>query len=404
VITNDEWEQFADGDRLLPILRTLPGKVIGPGHNSIVRGPNNRELFAVYHRWTDEGRVLAIDRLDFAGDRMFVTGATTTPQPAPFRPATSLSDLAECSGSADWKFSATEAVSSDRGGTLSFSVPEAFLLEANVRLAGSGDGEFGVRLDGDTRPQFGFGLAREDGNSICSVLTSESRKSIDISEDLDTSVFHLIRIERNGSLIRTYLDGIELMFERISANGSASTLSIFTDNCSGVVSGFALTEGFEETFETDGIHDWAIEGSAVVQNGELRLDSNGTSASIARRFVSENVEVAAAIRVIQTYGDWSFQLDLLKADEDAPVHFRVDAGRPYLRIGGRQEEEFLALQDVFDWTEYHQIRIVKAGDRALVYLDDLQLGTYETTGGLDVLRIRSLNSSITIDTVRLTKI
>jgi beta-xylosidase len=87
-----EWEQAADGERVLPILRTLrgpDGDVIGPGHNSVVRGPDGRQLYCVYHRWSPGldnhagARVLCIDRLDWAGERMFILGPTTTPQRAP---------------------------------------------------------------------------------------------------------------------------------------------------------------------------------------------------------------------------------------------------------------------------------------------------------------------------------
>ncbi|MFL6375729.1 MAG: glycoside hydrolase family 43 protein [Pyrinomonadaceae bacterium] len=81
----DEWEQHADGDKLLPMIRTSP-EVVGPGHNSIVRGPNGRELYCVYHRWTDAGRVMAIDRMDVVGRRIYVAGPTTTPQPMPYQP------------------------------------------------------------------------------------------------------------------------------------------------------------------------------------------------------------------------------------------------------------------------------------------------------------------------------
>lgn len=79
----EEWEQHADGDKLLPILRTSR-EVVGPGHNSIVRGPNGRQLYCVYHGWTDAGRVMAIDRMDVVGRRIYVAGPTTTPQPMPF--------------------------------------------------------------------------------------------------------------------------------------------------------------------------------------------------------------------------------------------------------------------------------------------------------------------------------
>jgi GH43 family beta-xylosidase len=84
--TREEWTQFSDGDKLLPILKTVPDLIVGPGHNSVVRGTNNRELFCIYHRWTAGGRVLAIDRMDFAGRRIFIKGATHTEQIAPFKP------------------------------------------------------------------------------------------------------------------------------------------------------------------------------------------------------------------------------------------------------------------------------------------------------------------------------
>ena len=85
LLKGDEWLQACDGERVLPILRTLPGSVIGPGHNSVVRGPDNRQLFCVYHRWADGGtsRVLSVDRLDWAGERMLVLGPSTTTQPLP---------------------------------------------------------------------------------------------------------------------------------------------------------------------------------------------------------------------------------------------------------------------------------------------------------------------------------
>ncbi len=48
---DEEWAQFSDGEKVLPILRTVPDLAVGPGHNSVIRGLNNREFFCVYHRW-----------------------------------------------------------------------------------------------------------------------------------------------------------------------------------------------------------------------------------------------------------------------------------------------------------------------------------------------------------------
>jgi beta-xylosidase len=38
------------------VLRTVPGKVLGPGHNSLIRGPDGRTDYLVYHAWDNAMR------------------------------------------------------------------------------------------------------------------------------------------------------------------------------------------------------------------------------------------------------------------------------------------------------------------------------------------------------------
>ena len=60
------------------VLRTVPGRVIGPGHNSVAKGPDGEE-WMVYHAWDPEGRGrrLCVDRLEWteAGPRCRPTWA-----------------------------------------------------------------------------------------------------------------------------------------------------------------------------------------------------------------------------------------------------------------------------------------------------------------------------------------
>jgi beta-xylosidase len=68
------------------LLRTRPGEVIGPGHNSVVVGPDGHD-YIVYHAW-DAGqtaRRMCIDRLEWTPDGPRTTGPTSTPQPAPLQ-------------------------------------------------------------------------------------------------------------------------------------------------------------------------------------------------------------------------------------------------------------------------------------------------------------------------------
>jgi GH43 family beta-xylosidase len=64
------------------VLRTVPGKVIGPGHNSVTSGPDEHTLFMVYHAW-DAGqtaRRMCIDPLVWTADGPRCLGPTTGPQ------------------------------------------------------------------------------------------------------------------------------------------------------------------------------------------------------------------------------------------------------------------------------------------------------------------------------------
>jgi beta-xylosidase len=66
------------------VLQTVPGRVYGPGHNSVVEGPDGED-WIVYHAW-DAGhtaRRLCIDRLRWGPDGPERSGPSFEPQPAP---------------------------------------------------------------------------------------------------------------------------------------------------------------------------------------------------------------------------------------------------------------------------------------------------------------------------------
>lgn len=67
-----------------PLLRSAPGQVIGPGHNSFTEGPDGSE-YIIYHGWDPAmtARLMRVDRLVWAGDTPVIEGPTWTPQPEP---------------------------------------------------------------------------------------------------------------------------------------------------------------------------------------------------------------------------------------------------------------------------------------------------------------------------------
>jgi beta-xylosidase len=66
------------------VLRTVPGEVLGPGHCSVVPGPDGNDHLA-YHAWDPAGRrrQMWIDRLVWGPDGPARSGPTTAPQLVP---------------------------------------------------------------------------------------------------------------------------------------------------------------------------------------------------------------------------------------------------------------------------------------------------------------------------------
>jgi beta-xylosidase len=66
------------------VLRTRPGEVLGPGHNSVVEGPRGDD-WIVYHAWDPArtARRMCIDRLAWGPEGPAASGPSTDPQPAP---------------------------------------------------------------------------------------------------------------------------------------------------------------------------------------------------------------------------------------------------------------------------------------------------------------------------------
>ncbi|MDQ3396249.1 MAG: glycoside hydrolase family 43 protein [Deinococcota bacterium] len=68
------------------LLRSVPDRVIGPGHNAVVRAPDGED-YLVYHAWDPQktGRRMCLDKLEWGREGPRTAGPSFTPQPAPRR-------------------------------------------------------------------------------------------------------------------------------------------------------------------------------------------------------------------------------------------------------------------------------------------------------------------------------
>jgi GH43 family beta-xylosidase len=258
-----EWDQVADGEQVLPILRTIPGQVIGPGHNSAVRGPDNMQLYCVYHRWAADSsaRVLAIDPLDWAGERLLALGPSTTPQPAPNRPALAerfgpdqpagLGPAWRCTGGA-WAARSGVAEQTDAEGRAlaerTIEPAASLVAEISLRAPGAPGGAYGLALGGERAAVLIEPAAR--ALVIRSPGAAEARAPL--PADVDPAAFQLLRVELHAGRVAVQINGRPVATAAIAADTPVESAGLLTEGCAAEFAGLDLTVGWETLFMDSG--------------------------------------------------------------------------------------------------------------------------------------------------------
>jgi GH43 family beta-xylosidase len=417
IARREEWTQFSDGEKILPILRTIPDLVVGPGHNSVIRGTNNRELYCVYHRWTEHGRTLCIDRMDFASNRIFIKGATNTPQIAPYKPtfadffdSESLNKKWQTVG--DWKISDHEIVcdSLDESRLIYDSETQGFLCEFYLRAIESADkaSAFGFCLLNETAETFKFLLL--PGSNLAVIYGTDRAETFELPEDFEAAAFHLLRVDCDARMIKISLDEANFRFEKVLETTS-TRIALAAENMRAGFSAFSLTEGFEDLFdwqdsqiEERGWHKLSGAGDCRVENGELFLSNkNETDVILTKGSAAENFEFAVNIRLIETFGENAALGFLILNDRNEHLYrfvFEGERGNFYLSIDGDLQK--FSLPEDFAPENYHQFRLLKLKDKVFLQLEKIDLGAISLADDKSKIALFCRNSSIALETVRLT--
>ena len=360
----EEWEQFSDGERILPILRTIPEKVIGPGHNSVVRGPNNRELYCIYHRWTDQGRVLAIDRMDFSGDRLFVAGPTTDDQPAPFF-AESVTNIPP-----GWSQNGTELVSSGERCELEISKQSApVLIECTFRFSEfDRDSLFGIE-GGDCR----FSLTPAKRKATLELESGKTK--LDLRRDFDPAAFHLLRVESGLGHLSITIDDISQTVE-VAAGKSPSAFKLVSEAGRVCLSAIEVTTGFEERFENEAsVSDLAFYGDRKWFPGYMTLSPSDSSktASLNVELPFAEFQIAVNIAVNEETDAASYGVLLYEKVDSPAASLSIFPGEMSVRFESGGESVDINLPDAFTGNEYRQLRLIRSAGTLMAYLDGIRL-------------------------------
>ena len=415
----EEWTQFSDGEKVYPILRTIPGLIVGPGHNSVVRGVNNRELYCVYHLWAENGRVLAIDRMDFAGGaRMFVSGATHTPQPAPFE--TRMIDLFDDFSdenwvkiSGDWRIEANQIISGDheKSELLCRARASSFLCELSWRTIETEKGNLGFALRNEEKTVLEFSLAPENKQALISFAESESWKTeiFVLDKNFDFSAFHLLRVEVDHSAVKITLDE-SLIFESFLEK-PGTQISLFAENTVAAFSGFALTEGFEDLFERPDLEKkgWR----QLSGNGDLRVENQNlivTSDSENETIISKEIphgdyDLAINFQMRESFSSsaaFGFFPSFSESERTPCVLFEQFNGVWSLSVVNGNEPKSIALPENFSPEVFRQMRFIKKSDKIFIVLETETLGMIEAPPTAARIALTVKNSTVAFDMIRLT--
>lgn len=390
-----EWTQFSDGEKVFPILRTIPEKVLGPGHNSVVRGLNNREFYCIYHRWTENGRVLAIDRMNFAGNRIFVEGASFTPQIAPFPP--NIIDFFDDENfkrqtKGKWNFSANEAVCefSERSEIIYQSNTKSFLCEFSLRLVESIDekSSFGFSLKSKNETILDFSIFPALNQAI---VRFGKERFFQIPEDFNFSEIHFLRVEVDEFRIKFSLDDTVLLFDEMLAKKSTQ-ISLAAKNSKAGFSGFAVSEGFEDLFDwTDteierrGWEKSSDKSVWRVENQELIFENKSeTETFLTKGAAHKNFEFAVNIRLLESFGaEADFGFVVLDAQDKIIQKFSLTNVENY------------SAEDL------RQFRFLKSGEKLIFQLEETSLREI-TAPEICRIGVFTKHSRIALETVRLT--
>lgn len=421
VLRDDEWTQFSDGEKVLPILRTIPERIIGPGHNSVVRGPNNRELYCVYHRWTDHGRVLAIDRMDFAGPRLFIHGPTDDAERAPYRPQITLPLDADelnsrCETKGVWKVDGRTVIAeADDFSRLGFHAElESFLCEVSVRaleIVGE-DSCFGMELLSRAGTKIDICIFPQQLEA--SVYSTENDRAVvrsfPLAADFRPEAFHLLKIDASANSMKIWIDEVRIG-EILDVSLDAPQLALTARGCKTEFAGLAVTEGFEDLFERGGRAEefgYSVisgEGNVEVSHGELHFGSiDGSEIAIVKGGPYSNYQFAVNLRLRERSKDPEFGFVLMDEADKMLETFAVRQAGKGWGIRARAAALYAELHAAFDPQNHHQFSFIAANGMVEVQFEGDTLYTLPIESGRTRFGVYCRNCTAAIDMIRLTVI
>jgi GH43 family beta-xylosidase len=401
-------------------------KIISPGHNSLVLGPNNADLYIAYHAWQHDrtARRPFLDRLFWHGEQPWTPEPTSDPQPLPAQP--SFRDLftqaalrpqwKPCAG--DWNLSQEAVVQQDEAApqaSLKYQgeLSAAWLLEVNVRHIG-GYGTYGILLEKDGTAMLRIAFTSSARLAIWMEGTREEPlQSVSLPANLVAGAWHQLLISSNGSLLCVQLDGLQVLEGVVKQHGDS--FALFTEQCSAAFSAISLTDHFRDEFLNEALGlellgwmpvtgnqgenaqsttpaaHWRVQDGALVQMDTARgmhillkgsqLDQYELGATMRLREASETGTPAFGLVLWHSEQEHIFAW-LAQGHDGWMLSVESEGAEGGASISGQFD-----LPCTFDPFSWHTLRLRQADGQLTLYLDgpevlSFPLPTYPAMPGL----------------------
>jgi GH43 family beta-xylosidase len=384
----EEWKQSCDGTSNLPILRSIPERILGPGHNSITHAPNGRELICVYHEWQDNERKMAIDRMEIVADRVVIFGPTDSPEPVPYQ-SQRIDELGRWkAGCGCW--SETEnglAAGADSRAEIEFSPDSpSFLFRTGLRI-GQGSGSAGVKLRTAAGDEFEAMITVENGEARIRCTGTESGTCESLLSKFRRNAVYQYRIEADERCVTAYLDD-----RRIGSHvlpDSASSIVLAADGPEAIFSANRITYGFEEFFVDGSVEERGWERSGDWSLEDQNLIARGGNASLRKP--------------LGLGGDFELSVNLRCRDAESGAKFRI-ADVTVLhddrwRLLSGETSHDLAASGL---EQFRQVRLVSRGGGVELFVDEKSFGQMPSAAEHRIIEVAASSGAWELDMVRCT--
>jgi GH43 family beta-xylosidase len=384
-----------------PILRSTPF-VEAPGHNAIVKAPNNVDDIVAYHArvvpFRGPGdRLTFVDRLYWNHDRMFMQQPTLAELAPPDRPL--FSDLFNRADGApgeawqalggEWRVAGNQLRQAQAKSGRTTIIPRAerlthYVFEANVKSAeanramGAGVGVAAWYADEQNRVD--VWLDRDDRL----LLTGGKLKGANVEvratplpPGFRFDAYHQLLITKNAGALTVALDGVRMQTREFDLG--AGTVGLQTLNTQADFDGVALTAFYEDSFDGPGV-TWAAKGGTwTAEEGALHQVAGGAGRAVALKGdAAENYEFTASVRVRDADATTSI-VGVVAAANDADEMVLAGFDKniwPFARfhvrrvVNGEVKDSLsVEMPRGFLYDQFHTIRVVKQGGALTFFLD-----------------------------------